>query len=481
MAISNKIKGLFRVSAANFIALGATMLTSLVLPLAISVEQYGYWQLYSLYLSYIGFFVLGFNDGIHLNYASCDYDSEFQSKFKTFFSYLGIVSIIETILLIGCIVFSLQSDSITTSLAIIVAFNLFPTALQGLFLYMNQGTLRFKEYSLISVIDKIAFLCIMTALLVYRVQNVLYYIVAFTITRYLLFIYIYISAKDVFKAHPKPFSSVVPEIRANYIKGFPLMIAGILGGPSLIVGGRLLIQNRFGIEEFSEYSFSLNTIVIAAQFISAVATVFYPLLKRATKEELPTMYRSFDKVTTLFSVILLLTYYPAALLVNIVYVKYNGILAYLFLVYPLFIYQCKSNVLIVNAYKVKNEPWRLIIVNIIGIAIHLVCIGIAYFVSRTVSSIAAASLISLALWYYIIQTHILKVEGWAFRKWMLSDAVLISLFVLYNIALTYMFEDVILRLVIGLTIMTLLCGVIYLVKKNEIMRIAKEFVGLMRD
>lgn len=481
MIISNKIKGLFRVSSANLFALGASLVTSFVLPLAISVEQYGYWQLYSLYLAYIGFFVLGFNDGIHLNYSSCEYNSDFQKKFKTFFIYLSIVSIAETLLLAVILFFTFPRNTISSYLAIIVALNLLPTALDGLFLYMSQGTLRFKEYSLLSIIDKALFLVIMVCLLILKVENALYYIIAYTAIRYLSLIYVYYSAKEVFKAEALPIKAVGPEIKNNYFKGFPLMIAGILGGPSLIVGGRLLVQNKMGIESFSAYSFSLNTIVIAAQFISAVATVFYPILKRTSKEDLPKMYASFDKVTTLFSIVLLLSYYPAALLVNLLYVKYSSILSYLFVVYPLFIYQCKSNVLIVNAYKVKNSPVRLILVNIIGIAIHLLCIFIAYSISPGVGSIALATLFSLALWYYVIQWHIHKVEGWNFKLWKMLDAVLVIVFILANLFLTIMIKNINIRLIVGFVSLLFIVLIIYRSRRGRIRSIVKEFTNLMKD
>ena len=55
--ISSKIKGIARVSTANLISLGVSLITSFVLPYFISVEDYGYWQLFILYA--LGSFPLG--------------------------------------------------------------------------------------------------------------------------------------------------------------------------------------------------------------------------------------------------------------------------------------------------------------------------------------------------------------------------------------------------------------------------------------
>lgn len=480
MRISNKIKGVFRVSTANLFGLGVSMLTSLVLPLAISVGEYGRWQLFSLYAQYLGFFVLGFNDGIHLNYAACDYTPENQAKFKTFFKHLRLVGVVETIVLIGGAILLIR-DHTTKYMALIVSLNLLPVSLSGLFLYMNQGMLRFKQYSVLTVLDKTVFMVLLIVLLCLRTQEAFFYIVAYTVTRYITLTYLYFSSKEVFKAKAQPLKEVKPEIINNYKKGFPLMIATLFGGPTLIVGGRLLVEHKFGIESFSAYSFSLNTIIIAAQFIAAVSAVFYPILKRASKEELPIMYRSFDKITTLFSVVLLLSYYPAALLVNLLYVKYNSILSYLFLVYPLFIYQCKSNVLIKNAYKVNNEPTKLILVNLIGIIIHLVCVFVAYITFHSVSSIAAATLLSLGVWYYVMQVHVTRKEGWVFRNWMFGDAVIVVLFIIYNYVLTLMINDTNMRIIIGFLAMAGACVVIYFVFNNKVRLIIREFLTLMKD
>ena len=51
---------------AQGIGLLSSILTSLVLPKFLGVEDYAYWQLFLLYSSYSGFALLGLNDGIYL-------------------------------------------------------------------------------------------------------------------------------------------------------------------------------------------------------------------------------------------------------------------------------------------------------------------------------------------------------------------------------------------------------------------------------
>ena len=481
MVISNKIKGVFRVSSANIFALFASLITSFILPLAISVEQYGYWQLYSLYLAYIGFFVIGFNDGIHLNYSSCEYDNCFQRKFKSFFIYLAIITSVEILLMLSIIRIFMVNGTMSYYLSIIVTLNLLPTALDGLFLYMNQGTLRFKQYSMLSIIDKAIFLVMLLIMFSLKVDKAIYYILVYTSVRYLSLLYVYISSKEVFKSTALPFAEIWPDIKTNYRKGAPLMIASIIGGSSMIVCGRLFVKYKFGIITFSSYSFALNTIVIATQFITAIATVFYPILKRCSKESLPKMYSSFDKVTTIFSALLLFSYFPAAFLVSEIYVKYSDVLSYMYIVYPLFIYQCKSNVLIVNSYKVNNSPGTLLLVNLIGIIINIVVILLCYRISPNIETVAIATLISLALWYYAIQLHIHRLHGWYFVRWKFYDIALIIVFIIINYIMTISFENVTLRLFISFIVYTFLVIIVYYFNRRQINTAIKEFQMLMKD
>ena len=52
MKISSKIKGIANVSFAHMLILGVSLGTSFLMPMFLSVESYGYWQLFSLYGSY---------------------------------------------------------------------------------------------------------------------------------------------------------------------------------------------------------------------------------------------------------------------------------------------------------------------------------------------------------------------------------------------------------------------------------------------
>ena len=53
----------------QIVVLIISVIRTLIVPKFLTVEDYGYWQTYLLYISYISILCLGFNDGIYLKYA----------------------------------------------------------------------------------------------------------------------------------------------------------------------------------------------------------------------------------------------------------------------------------------------------------------------------------------------------------------------------------------------------------------------------
>lgn len=67
---------------AQGIGLLSSILTSLVLPKFLGVEDYAYWQLFLLYSSYSGFALLGLNDGIYLRLGGKRYSEVNHGELK---------------------------------------------------------------------------------------------------------------------------------------------------------------------------------------------------------------------------------------------------------------------------------------------------------------------------------------------------------------------------------------------------------------
>lgn len=70
----------------NFVSIMVSTLVILIIPKLIGIKEYGYWQLYLFYSSYVGFLHFGWLDGIYLRYGGKEYRDLDKSYFAHSFT-----------------------------------------------------------------------------------------------------------------------------------------------------------------------------------------------------------------------------------------------------------------------------------------------------------------------------------------------------------------------------------------------------------
>ena len=75
MSKSTIIKKISYSVFANVISLLVSIFMVIIVPKFLSLEDYGLWQLFLFYYSYIGFFHFGWEDGIYLRYAGNSFET----------------------------------------------------------------------------------------------------------------------------------------------------------------------------------------------------------------------------------------------------------------------------------------------------------------------------------------------------------------------------------------------------------------------
>ena len=98
-----KKQGLFKNLSYSVLANGTNTLVSMVLvlfvPKVLGVTEYAYWQLYLFYASYVGFFHLGWADGVYLKFGGKEYESLDKQYFNTQFWLLTFAEVILAIII----------------------------------------------------------------------------------------------------------------------------------------------------------------------------------------------------------------------------------------------------------------------------------------------------------------------------------------------------------------------------------------------
>ncbi|TXW88772.1 hypothetical protein D4M61_29975, partial [Klebsiella pneumoniae] len=153
------LKNLRYAVSANLFVMIISIITNLVLPIFLSVENYGYWQLYLFYYGYVGFFHFGWLDGIYLAEGGNEYQDIDHRKIGSEFWYhlvyeIFIASIIVAISLIWIEEQNKLNVILFTSLAMVV------TNCRTFLLLLFKATNRIKEYASLARNDRYIFLLI---------------------------------------------------------------------------------------------------------------------------------------------------------------------------------------------------------------------------------------------------------------------------------------------------------------------------------
>ena len=97
----------------NLVSMIISSLMILIVPKLIGIKEYGYWQLYLFYSSYVGFLHFGWNDGIYLRYGGKEYDELDKKLFFSQFYMLFISQLIIAVMVyISLNVLNFESDKI---------------------------------------------------------------------------------------------------------------------------------------------------------------------------------------------------------------------------------------------------------------------------------------------------------------------------------------------------------------------------------
>lgn len=180
-----------------------------------SVESYGYWQIYLLYLPYIGLFYWGFNDGIYLRYGNYDYDRLPEKKFRIVSKLFFIFLVIEMIIGLICLYFCGYSEKIVA--IAFVLMNIPIKGIYGMLIYVLQITNNIKKYCFYSLIDKVLFLILLGIIFVIGQQSFIYLILADIISSFLTTVIMIFENRRILFGKSDKISEGIEEFKQNII------------------------------------------------------------------------------------------------------------------------------------------------------------------------------------------------------------------------------------------------------------------------
>ncbi|SEQ25409.1 MULTISPECIES: lipopolysaccharide biosynthesis protein [Butyrivibrio] len=437
--MSNKFaKDLSCVVIGNVFVLISSILTGLVVPKIMGVTNYGYYQIYTLYLTYVALLHFGFVDGVLLRHAGEKFDELDKLLFR---SNTRSFALLELFLSSVFIIFSfIIFKGIYRFIGISLGIETFTTNMTSYYQYISQSTMRFKEWSSRKIIQsslKIIVTCVLASL--YFTGNISYisaelYLLCILIIDIALLIWYMWTYSDITFGTCYKFDST--RIFVYFKAGITLTLAYEIANLVFSLD-RQFVSILFNADEYGIYAFAYRLLSMVTTVINAVSVVLFPNLKRKSKvagERI--MYSMSDNIAMIAISVFAahIGYYPLMIFIKKLLPEYINSLMYLRIIFPSIAITCCISVIIFNYYKVLNKNHIYCFISLIILGLSAFLNVIAYYIWRIPEAISGASIVTLFIWYLALQYIFIKEYKIKWKRNFIYILLITGLFYFSNFA-----------------------------------------------
>ena len=425
------VRSITDTTVANAFNIFTLALSTFIIPKLIDVRAYSYWQLYHLYITYVGFFHFGWADGIYLQQGGKKYSEldqkELHTQYKLYLIFELIVSVI--VFIAG---WAICDDA--DKLYVIGAFAtcIFITVTSAFLQYLLQCTDRISEYARVLIVERILYVILLAVLIVVGVRDYRPIIAADLIPKTVTLILLTIKCKDiVFCNRIKSFAEGIKDAWQNVSIGSKLMIANIAG---LLLTGivKTAIELKWGIETFGKASLTMSVSNLVMVFVSAVSIVLYPILKNTEDGQKAETYGKLRKAIVWLTLGAMVFYYPLYKIVGLWLPQYEDGLKYMALLFPICLFESKTNLLCNTYFKALREEKKLMWLNIIAVIITIAVTVITVEMMNSVPFAMLGLMVSLGIRNTILEAYLWRKLNIHFTIDMIIEWIMVILFCLIS-------------------------------------------------
>jgi len=424
------IGNLSSVLVSNLLSLLVSTIVVLILPKYFSEGQYGYCQLYILYITYVGVFQIGWCDGAYLRTGGSHYESLNKGLLSSQFWLLLALNSIVTIGA-GLLLAAFASDPVERSVYLLAAFSGCLSVPRTYLHYIFQATNRIRDYAANVLLDRALFAVLLLLFLTFLPPHFTSYIYADLLARALALVFFILPIRrDLFRKWAG-LSENLREITTNIRVGIKLLIANFAA--IFIIGIiRISIQNYWGIEAFGKVSLTLSVSNLILAFISAVAIIAFPLLRRVNEAMQKRVYLVTETLLMTLLFLLLLAYYPLREILAMWLPKYAESLKYMALLFPMCLYESRMSLLSNTYLKTLRHEKKLLVINLATLMLSFLFTGISVYGLHQIDLAVASIVLLLAFrstYADIVIAKVLHIP--VMRKTIMNNALALS-FILFS-------------------------------------------------
>lgn len=390
------VKNIFKVLASNIVVLFTSFINTLIIPKILTIDGYAEYQMFMLYISYVGLMTLGFHSGLFIKYGGKKKEQIEKAQFK---SEMNIVLASQAI--ISCIVIAI-AFFIKNELLFLAALCILTSNFVSVYKYLYQAWDEFSKFSIISIFQSVGFsgVVLLVGIFLKKIPalNVIY-------------VYILVNAicfVVVFGGYVKQARGIRAKkcISKANLEIFSVGLLLMLGGAANVIFNSIdkyYIRFLFTNYEFSMYCFAITLLNVMNVFVSAIAQPMYlQLANHINDYEERSKYK---EMLLCFGALSGCAYYAVAVIVKYFIPEYLDSLSVVAILFAIFPAVAVINCLYVNLYKATNQIKRYIFTLFVIIICSVVLNAAFVFVDRNYLAITAATTICYYIWYFLSARH----------------------------------------------------------------------------
>ena len=382
-------KNFVRIMIANMITLVIGVVTNFLLPKYLSFESYAHVKTYALYLTYAGFFSLGYNDGMYLKYGGKELKEVDEKSFGSNFSNYSLL-----ILLMFIIVLTV-GIILKDNVVIAFAFGVFSYNELGYLKSFYQATGEFKSYANTLNIEKILiFIFNIILIFIFKSDNSNYYIWVQVLTGIVICLYLSIKLNN--RLHFIKYSKFsIIEMIENIKSGFVLMLGNFSSGVFTGID-RWFIKIFLTSVSFAKYSFAASLENIINVFTTPITISMYNYFCKKPQVE---QIKKLKSISLMWGTVVIAIAYPAKFVLEHYLTKYSSVSNIIFILFATQVFNIIVKGIYVNIYKSqkKQKKYLLQMLLMLVIATSLDFIFIKLFNSMIL--VAIATLLTTFIWF----------------------------------------------------------------------------------
>lgn len=378
---------------AQGVAMALSVIQTLLVPKLLGTTQYGYWQLFIFYTSYVGFGHLGLNDGVYLIKGGQSRNEIDKKSVNSQFIF-GVCFQLTLALLI--VILAIEGHFGSDREFVIICTGIF-LAVQNAasFLsYLLQAMNETQKSSYSTIVERVAFLVPLVILLAVRYRSYRMFVVSYILSSIIQLFYCVWNCRDFFSSGIEPFFQTVGDAFESIRVGFKLMVANIAS--QLVLGiARFVIDALWGIDTFGQLSFSLSLTYFFLSFVSQASMVLFPMLRQADSREIKGFFHNVRDAMALFFPLICMLYFPIVRLLEIWLPKYADSFIYFAFLIPICIFDSKMDICCTTFFKVLRDERTLLMVNLVTCFVNATITFIGVFFCNSIYVVIGSAVISI--------------------------------------------------------------------------------------